>query len=78
MANFATIVCFLAPQGFYILLYLIAEGWRHGQRTPDFMAIDWDSEWTHSVETIRKRHGIAPFRSVFSKKLFDVFGQSAG
>ena len=30
LASFATISCFLAPTGFYILLYLIAEGWRHG------------------------------------------------
>ncbi|MCY3819538.1 MAG: Coq4 family protein [Gammaproteobacteria bacterium] len=74
LASFATIGCFLAPTGFYILLYLIAEGWRHGQETPDFMDIDWDSEWVHSVDTIRKRHRISPFRSVFSKNLFEVFG----
>ena len=74
LASFATIGCFLAPTGFYILLYLISEGWRHGQASPDFMDIDWESEWVHSVETIRKRHGITPFRSVFSKNLFEVFG----
>lgn len=74
LASFATIGCFLAPTGFYILLYLISEGWRHGQASPDFMDIDWESEWVHSVETIRKRHGIDPFRSVFSKNLFEVFG----
>ena len=77
LASFATIGCFLAPTGFYILLYLIAEGWRHGQQTPAFMEIDWDSEWVHSVDTIRKRHGIASFRSVFSKNLFEVFGTSS-
>ena len=74
LANFATISCFFAPTGFYILLYLIAEGWRHGQETPAFMEIDWESEWAHSIDTIRKRHGIAPFRSVFSRNLFEVFG----
>ena len=74
LASFATISCFLAPTGFYILLYLIAEGWRHGQETPDFLKIDWESEWVHSVDTIRERHGITPFRSVFSKNLFEVFG----
>ena len=73
LASFATISCFLAPTGFYILLYLIAEGWRHGHDTPDFLGIDWTSEWNHSVETIRERHGITPFRSVFSKNLFEVF-----
>ena len=74
LASFATIGCFLAPTGFYILLYLIAEGWRHGESSPDFMAIDWDSEWMHSIETIRQRHGITPFRSVFSKNLFKMIG----
>lgn len=74
LASFATIGCFLAPSGFYILLHLISEGWRHGQASPEFMDIDWESEWIHSVETIRKRHGITPFRSVFSKNLFEVFG----
>ncbi len=74
LANFATISCFLAPTGFYILLYLIAEGWRHGQQTPAFMEIDWESEWVHSIDTIRRRHGITPFRGIFSKNLFEVFG----
>ena len=74
LASFATIGCFLAPTGFFILLYLISEGWRHGETTPDFMEIDWEAEWVHSVDTIRERHGIAPFRSVFSKNLFEVFG----
>ena len=74
LASFATISCFLAPTGFYILLYLIAEGWRHGQETPDFLGIDWSSEWDHSIETIRERHGISAFRSVFSRNLFEVFG----
>lgn len=74
LASFATIGCFLAPAGFYILLYLIAEGWRHGQQTPPLIEIDWDSEWVHSVEVIRRRHRISPFRSVFSKNLFEVFG----
>ena len=74
LASFATIGCFLAPTGFFILLYLIAEGWRHGENSPDFMGIDWESEWDHSIDTIRTRHGISPFRSVFSKNLFEVFG----
>lgn len=74
LASFATIGCFLAPTGFYILLYLISEGWRHGQETPDFMEIDWESEWVHSVDAIQKHHVITPFRSVFSKNLFEVFG----
>lgn len=74
LASFATIGCFLAPTGFFILLYLIAEGWRHGQETPDFLGIDWSSEWDHSLETIRERHGISAFRSVFSRNLFEVFG----
>ncbi|MDE0450845.1 MAG: Coq4 family protein [Gammaproteobacteria bacterium] len=77
LASFATIGCFLAPTGFYILLYLIAEGWRHGEDSPDFMAIDWESEWVHSIETIRERHGIDTFRSVFSSNLFEVFGSPA-
>lgn len=77
LATFATIGCFLAPTGFYILLYLIAEGWRHGENSPAFMDIDWESEWVHTVDTIRKRHGITPFRSVFSKNLFEVFGTAA-
>lgn len=74
LASFATIGCFLAPTGFYILLYLIAEGWRHGETSPDFLEIDWESEWVHPIETIRMRHGISPFRSVFSKNLLEVFG----
>lgn len=74
LASFATISCLYAPTAFYILLYLVSEGWRHGQETPAFMEIDWDSEWVHSVDTIRKRHGITPFRSVFSRNLFEVFG----
>ena len=78
LASFATISCFLAPTGMYILLYLIAEGWQHGQKTPDFMEIDWESEWIHSIETIRERHGITAFRSVFSKNLFEVFGPPRG
>ena len=73
LATFATIGCFFAPKGFFILLYLIAEGWRHGENSPDFMGIDWDSEWFHSIETIRERHSITAFRSVFSRNLFEVF-----
>ena len=74
LASFASISCFLAPTGFYILLYLIAEGWRHGQETPDFLGIDSSSEWDNPLETIRERHGIRACRSIFSRNLFEVFG----
>ena len=78
LASFATISCFQAPAGFYILLYLVSEGWRHGQATATFMDIDWESEWAYPIDTIRKRHDITPFRSVFSKNLFEVFGAPRG
>ena len=75
-ASFATIICFLSPTAFFILMYLMAEGWQHGQSQPDFMAIDWEYEWIHSIDAIRRRHGITPFRSVFSKDLFSALGAS--
>jgi ubiquinone biosynthesis protein Coq4 len=52
----------LAP----IVLQVTLEGWRHGRKTPPLMLVDWHEAWNETIETLRARHGIAPYESLFS------------
>ena len=61
---------FVAQGGFFLLMFLIGEGWRHGRLAPPLLGIDWNSEWTYPVDEIRRRHEIPVYDSVFSDNLF--------
>ena len=71
LATVATISHRLRPDGFGILMQLIAEAWRHGREAPALMNIHWESEWNKPVEEIRGLHGIPVYRSVFPADLFE-------
>ena len=62
----------LLTAGVPVLLQLIAEAWQHGRRSPAFMDIDWESEWSDSIETIRARHGIPVYQSALPANLLET------
>ena len=62
------------PRSFTLLLQLILEAWRHGRQVPAMMEIEWEAEWQHSIEDIRKRYDIKPYRSVLPANMLEVFG----
>jgi len=59
------------PRGFTILMQIIMEAWEHGRATPAMMSIDWEDEWNSSLESIRSRHRISTYRSVFPADLLE-------
>lgn len=65
------------PRSFPILLQLISEAWVHGRTTPALMDIEWESEWTSSIEDIRHKYGIAPYSSVLPAQLLEAFAQGS-
>ena len=71
LATVATTASFGETGGAPVLLQTMAEGWRHGRTSPNFMAIDWEREWQFSVADIRARHGIAPFAGTYPADLFE-------
>lgn len=68
---------FKAPEGFNLIMQLIAEGWLHGRQMPAFMAIDWESEWHLPITEIRARHGISAFESIFPADLIEQVRDAA-
>jgi ubiquinone biosynthesis protein Coq4 len=71
LATVATTTSFGEAGGAPMLLQTMAEGWRHGRTSPNFMAIDWEREWQFSVADIRARHGITPFAGTYPADLFE-------
>jgi len=71
LATVTSTTSFGESAGAPVLLQTIAEGWRHGRTSPNFMAIDWEREWQFSVANIRARHGITPFAGTFPADLFE-------
>ncbi|MGD0143404.1 MAG: Coq4 family protein [Rhizomicrobium sp.] len=71
LAVIASSTVFGEPGAAAVLLQTVAEGWRHGRTSPNFMAIDWEREWQFSIADIRRRHGIAPFAGTFPPDLFE-------
>ncbi|MCY3821364.1 MAG: Coq4 family protein [Gammaproteobacteria bacterium] len=72
LATVTTISHVMQPAGVPVLLQLIAEAWQHGRRSPAFMDIDWESEWSDSIETIRARHGIPVYQSALPANLLET------
>ena len=65
----------IRPRAFPLLLQLILEAWRHGRQAPAMMEIEWEAEWQHSIDDIRKRYDIKPYRSVLPANMLEVFGR---
>jgi ubiquinone biosynthesis protein Coq4 len=42
---------------------LISEGWRHGRRAPPLMSVEWHKLLGRSIEDLRAKMQVAPFRS---------------
>lgn len=59
------------PRGFTVLLQIIMEAWQHGRDTPAMMNIEWEAEWDNSLETIRAKHRIPTYQSVFPADLLE-------
>ena len=70
LSVFAAIAHFVLPYSFDILMYLIAEGWRHGRRSPSMLDIDWNAHWDAPVAAVRDCYSIPVYDSVFGKNLF--------
>lgn len=60
------------PRGFSLLMQLITEAWLHGRETPALMDIEWEQEWPHSIESIRKKYDITPYTSVLPQNLLEI------
>lgn len=71
LATVATMSSVKTPAGFGLLIQNITEAWRHGRTTPPLMPIQWESEWHESVDVIRTRHGITPFKGSFPPDLLE-------
>jgi ubiquinone biosynthesis protein Coq4 len=71
LATVAATTSFGETGGAPVLLQTMAEGWRHGRTSPNFMAIDWEREWQFSVADIRARHGITAFTGTYPADLFE-------
>ncbi|MCZ0943923.1 MAG: hypothetical protein OXJ53_12765 [Gammaproteobacteria bacterium] len=78
LAVFAAIAHFVLPHSFHILMYLIAEGWRHGQQSPTLLDIDWDAHWSQPVAALRERYSVPVYGSVFGKNLFRTLPRYGG
>ena len=65
------------PRSFPLLLQLMMEAWQHGRQAPAMMDIEWEAEWAHSIDDIRKRYEIKPYRSVLPANMLEVFGSGS-
>ena len=65
------------PQGFSILMQIIAEAWQHGRQTPIMMAIEWENEWETPLEEVRRKYGIETLRTVFPANLMEVMSEGS-
>ncbi|MDE1173289.1 MAG: Coq4 family protein [Parvibaculaceae bacterium] len=77
LAVAASSIAHASPEGFPVFIQVMAEAWLHGRRTPSFMNIDWESEWRDSIATIRARHNILPFESLYPADLIEQFASAA-
>ena len=77
LAFFSGMAQLVVPNGLSILMHLIAEGWHHGRRTPSMVEVDWQPYWAESVDAVRHRLAVTPYRSVFSKGLFSALPRYA-
>ena len=60
----ATLATFTNPAGTPFFLQLTYEGWRHGRNTPPLTLVDWYELWDESIDEIRDKVGIAPYKSL--------------
>lgn len=60
------------PEGFGILLQIIAEAWQHGRATPSLMAIEWEQEFPKAINDIRASHNITAFNSKVPADLLET------
>ncbi len=77
LAAVMTISTFKEPRGFSILMQIMTEAWQHGRQTPSMMDIEWEEEWTKSLDQIRKDYQIDTYASVFPADLLETVS-SAG
>ncbi|NQX89271.1 MAG: hypothetical protein HRT77_11465 [Halioglobus sp.] len=76
LAAVMAISTFKEPRGFTILMQIITEAWQHGRETPFMMNIEWENEWNDSLETIRARHSIPIYQSIFPADLLESIEQA--
>ncbi|XOV86337.1 MAG: Coq4 family protein [Pseudomonadota bacterium] len=65
-----TITASRSPEGFPVLLQLIAEAWQHGRASPALMNIEWETIWHQPIDRIREEQGLAAFSSELPAALF--------
>ncbi|MFT4797537.1 MAG: ubiquinone biosynthesis protein Coq4 [Candidatus Azotimanducaceae bacterium] len=71
LATVATMSRSNGPDAFNLMMRIIAESWVHGREVPPLMAIEFETEWQASIEDIRQRHHIEPFKGSFPADLFE-------
>jgi ubiquinone biosynthesis protein Coq4 len=64
LAAIIALTTFTAPVAACFVIQLALEGWRHGRRTPPLTLVDWDRCWEDSIDDIRARESIEPYRSL--------------
>jgi len=51
------------PAAVAAILELSLTGWKHGRETKPLILVDWESQWSEQISTIRQMHNITPFAS---------------
>lgn len=67
----------LTPQGYNILMQIVAEAWQHGRQTPAMMAIEWEDEWNTPMEKLRSKYQISTLRTVFPADVMEVMAEGS-
>ena len=67
-----TIASEQSPEGFAILMQIIAEAWMHGRASPALMSIDWESIWHLPINEIRSQQQLTPFKSALPAEFFQM------
>jgi ubiquinone biosynthesis protein Coq4 len=71
LATVATMSQSNGADAFNLMMRIIAESWVHGRKTPPLMAIEFEAEWQQSIDEIRRRYNIEPFKGSFAPDLFE-------
>jgi ubiquinone biosynthesis protein Coq4 len=66
-----TIATFKEPLGFTVIMQIISEAWQHGREAPVMMNIEWEKEWDNSLDSIRAKHNIPTYQSIFPADLLE-------
>jgi ubiquinone biosynthesis protein Coq4 len=77
LAVVATKAALKRPDGLALLLEIILSGWRHGRGTPQLLGVVWPEVWNEPTEAVRRRLGVAPYKSPVPPDLIEQLERAA-